>query len=196
MTFKTKMEVFMKNELILSSLILTAQITPAAMADSAIQKELKEGVQESKITTPFFKMIHPFSGQEIEVSAVITLVKSDSQMSDMNFGKITHNISFKFLDRANQEIKDFEVDESDEGGFYVELRGASKGSKSYTLWSCSSTMNCGYDAPGFMHIYEPEIKTDPYYYVFNLPVVSYQDNSNAKHERLHLYFNMPKKFIR
>lgn len=188
----------MKNELILSSLILTAQITPNAMAAEAIQKELTQGVQETVIKTPLMKINHPFKEREVlEVYATITIVKDNYTMNDMNLGKVTHNVSFKFFDRNDQEIKDFEVSESEEGGFFAELRGAHKDAKSYILWSCSSTMNCGYDAPGFLHIYNQENNSAaPYYYTIDLPVFTVLENSEWRHERLHINFEMAKKIIK
>lgn len=198
MTLKTKkLEAYMKNELILSSLILTAQITPNALAAEAIQKELTQGVQETVIKTPLLKIYHPFKDQvTIEAYAVITIVKNNTPMEDLNLGKVTHNVSFKFFDRADQEIKEFEVNESDEGGFYLELRGAMKDRKSYVLWSCSSTMNCGFEAPGFLHVYDQETTPASYYYTVDLPVIKFSENGDQKHERININFELPRKLLR
>lgn len=191
------MEVFMKNELILSSLILTAQIAPNALATEAIQKELNQGVQETIIKTPLIKINHPFKERDVlEVYAEVSIRKDNSTMNDMNLGLVTHNISFKFFDRNGKEIKDFEVIESEEGGFYAELRGVQKDSKAYILWSCSSTMNCGFDAPGFLHVYEQENNLTPFYYTIDLPVFTFTEKEEIRYERIHFNFEMAKKLIK
>lgn len=185
----------MKNELILSSLLLTAQITPAAMASTAVQNEINKNLQATTFKTPLMKIDHPFKDNAvIEAYAVLTIEKDSYAMNDISFGKVTHKLSVQLFDKDNQEIEDFKIDDSEEGGFYAELRGATDAQKTFILWTCSSTMNCGYSAPGFLHIYLHDRQSGVLYNDLQLPVFS--SEAGNKTGRIAIYFDSKEKILK
>ena len=178
----------MKKELMLSTLMLATTVSSNsfASAEAAINKASVSN--EKTIQTPVFVLRNPFNNETTDVYAVITIVKEGFKLEDLNFGKITHQITFKFFNKDGSEYKGFELAESDEGGWYMELRGAGANQKSYVLWSCSSTFNCGQEAPGFLHMFVDEREAkNPYYYTINLPVMRFADDGQRQLERLYFY---------
>ncbi len=182
----------MKNELIVSSLLLTAQITPAAMASTTVQKALNKNLQTSTFKTPMLKVNHPFRLNEtIELYAVFTIIKDVVLIEDLNMGKATHKVTIQLFDINNRRIEGFTIKESEDGGFYAELRGKSNIQKSYILWSCSSTMSCGYAEPGFFHMYPHDRIVGGYYNFLQLPVTTFSNDPEEEGDqpgKISLYF--------
>ena len=186
------MEVFMKNELFISSLILLSQISPEAMAQPVIQQELAKGIHTSEFKTPLFITNNPFDSEtRLEMYAVIKVEKDKFEMNDINMAKISHKITFEFFDRNGKAIKGFNLVQSDEGGFFAELSGSLKGEKTYTLWSCSSTLNCASTQPAFLHYYE--LENGIYSYSLTVTVA---DENYGNEVRQYINFDMPTKIIK
>lgn len=182
----------MKNELILTSLLLTTQITPAAMANVAIRNEINKNVQTTIFKTPLMTIKHPFRTGSVEFYAVFNIMRDNSKMDDINFGKISHKVYVEFFDSEDQKLEDFKLDDNGESGVYAELRGMDSLRKTYILWTCSSTMNCTFTAPGFIHTYLDSAEP---YNVFELAIVSSEDDGH-KSGRISLAFYSKEQLLK
>ena len=179
----------MKKEVMLSTLMLATTITPQSFAQAETILNQASTTNTKSFQTPLFHVNNPFTSKSSEVYAVITLTKEGFKLEDLNFGKVTHLIQFQLFNKDGSEFKEFELQESDDGGWYMELRGASADHKSYVLWSCSSTLNCGFESPGFVHIsFDEQNPKKEIHYTVNLPIIHYTENEFKK-DRIHVHFD-------
>ncbi len=179
----------MKKELMLSTLMLST--TVSAQSFAAIETTINKAAETNLKTfqTPVFHLTNPFTNKSSEVYGVINMTKEGYRLEDLNFGKVTHSVFFKIFNKDGSEYKDFEMVDSDDGGWFMELRGSSPDHKSYVLWSCSSTLNCGFESPGFLHLSLNKQNTKEVHYTVNLPVARYSETGQRQLERIHMHFD-------
>ena len=183
------MEAKVKKEVLLSSLILATSITPQSFAQAESILNQAATTNSKTFQTPLFYVRNPFTSRNFEIYAVITMTKEGYKLEDLNFGKVTHHVQFQFFNKDGSEFKEFELQESDDGGWFMELRGASSTHKSYVLWSCSSTLNCGFESPGFVHVsFDEQNPKKEIHYTVNLPFFHSTENEIQK-DRIHIHFD-------